>query len=193
MSGTLTTTTVEGESRFWMPLFCRRCGGAVLIEHNAANVSTPQIIRTLPTGEELSVRGLPADVEHYYMDAIKVLQAGVPEAAAVQLRRTLEAAAAHFKVKPFPLVGAVKELIKQGLITTQFGEVLGHIREVGNIGAHATDKRVEMATAQRALRFTTQVLRNLFEIPAELRELGSAPDEAVGEDPSDKAADQPAG
>jgi hypothetical protein len=33
---------------------------------------------------------------------------------------------------------------------------------------HATDEKVDEQTARRALRFTTQVLRNLFEIPAEL-------------------------
>lgn len=42
------------------------------------------------------------------------------------------------------------------------------IRRLGNLGAHATDERVDEASARRALRFTTQVLKNLFEIPGEL-------------------------
>jgi uncharacterized protein DUF4145 len=173
----------RGTQRYWSALVCRRCAGPVLIEHDNPQTGEFVLIRVIPEGREgaLMVSNLPEDVEAYYTDAITVLQAGVPDAAAVQLRRTLEAAAAHFKVKSSPLVAAIRELIKQGLVTTQFGEVLGHIRVVGNIGAHASDKRVDRETADRALRFTTQVLRNLFEIPAQLRELGIAPPEETAE------------
>jgi len=178
------TTTARSAQRFFTTLACGRCGGPILVEHTGPG-TVPGIVKAYPEGQEgtLVVRNLPEDVEHYYRDAITVLQAGVPEATAVQLRRTLEAAAAHFDVKPFPLVAAVKELAKKGLITAQFVDVLGHIRQVGNIGAHASDKRIDMPAAQRALRFTTQVLRNLFEIPAELRELGVAPEEPSAEAP----------
>ncbi len=106
--------------------------------------------------------------------ALTVLQAGVSDAAAVQLRRTLEAAAAHFGVAPYPLVKAIRALIDKGLVTASFGEVLGHIRELGNMGAHASDARIGQEAAERAMRFTTQVLRNLFEIPAELERLGKS-------------------
>src|SRR5207248_530692 len=87
---------------------------------------------------------------------------------AVELRKTLEAAAAHFGFEDGQLVGRIKRLIDAGHITVQFGDVLHHVRNVGNAGAHATDERVDEETARRAFRFTTQVLRNLFEIPAEL-------------------------
>jgi hypothetical protein len=117
------------------------------------------------------VEHLPPDVEDYYRDAIRVLEAGVPDAAAVQLRRTLAAAAAHHGIDSGALVARIKELIKAGLITKDFGDLLDHIRKVGNVGAHAGDERVDEETARRALRFTTQVLRNLFEIPAELAAL----------------------
>jgi hypothetical protein len=86
----------------------------------------------------------------------------------VQLRRTLEAAAAHHGIDSGPLVKRIEKLIEGGHITKDFGRVLDHIRQVGNVGAHADDARVDEETATRALAFTTQVLRNLFEIPAEL-------------------------
>jgi hypothetical protein len=134
------------------------------------------VIATLPdAAAAIPVRHLPPDVERYYLDAHKVMRAGVPDAAAVQLRRTLEAAAAHYGVDPkLALVNQVKALIDDGLITQQFGRVLDHIRQVGNVGAHATDTRLDAATVQRAFEFTTQVLRNLFEIPAELAAIGTA-------------------
>lgn len=42
------------------------------------------------------------------------------------------------------------------------------------MGAHASDARIGQEAAERAMRFTTQVLRNLFEIPAELERLGKS-------------------
>jgi hypothetical protein len=46
--------------------------------------------------------------------------------------------------------------------------VLDHVRKLGNVGAHASDEIVDEAS----LRFTTQVLRDLFEVPAELEKPG---------------------
>src|SRR5919199_6929459 len=102
------------------------------------------------------------------------MDASLPDAAAVQLRRTLEAPSAHFGQPQEPLVRRVQGLIHNGLITNPFGEVLHEVRRLGNLGAHATDERVDEAEASRALRFTTQVLRNLFEIPIELRQIRQA-------------------
>jgi hypothetical protein len=48
-----------------------------------------------------------------------------------------------------------------------------------HIGAHHTDEQLTDVEVLRALRFTTQVLRNLFEVPGELAELEAA----AGTDP----------
>jgi hypothetical protein len=69
------------------------------------------------------------------------MDASLPDAAAVQLRRTLEAAAAHFGQTNGPLVRRVQGLITEGLITKTFGEVLNEVRRLGNLGAHATDEQ----------------------------------------------------
>jgi DNA-binding Lrp family transcriptional regulator len=107
------------------------------------------------------------------------MQAGVPDAAAVQLRRTIEAAAAHFGISERSLVKSIEKLIADGHITKTFGEAMHHVRAVGNVGAHASDEQVDNVTAERALTFTTQLLRNLFEVPAELAALNVV---ATGED-----------
>lgn len=168
----IAAVTSKKTTRTWTVVFCPWCAGAIMIETNAQNASPPEELTVVPTEpHDLTVDHLPDDVRAYYSDAIRVMDAGVPDAAAVQLRRTLEAAAQHFDVKPFPLDKAVKELIGEQLITSQFGEVLHAVRKVGNMGAHASDDRVDEETARRVLRFTTQVLRNLFEIPAELEQL----------------------
>jgi hypothetical protein len=127
------------------------------------------------------VRHLPTDVADYYRDAIRVMQAGVPDAAAVQLRRTLEAAAAHFTDGGGPInSGNLNERIERlhgaGLITGPIHGAVHHVRLLGNIGAHATDDRLDEERVQRALLFTTQLLRNLFEIPGELAAIQTAAD-----------------
>jgi hypothetical protein len=156
--------------RYWSFLTCPRCGGPVVLETTSPQSGIHEIYNTIPdTAAAVDVHHLPADVERYYRDAIRVLEAGVPDAAAVQLRKTLEAAAAHHKVTTGTLVERIRKLIEAGLITTDFAKVLDHVRVVGNVGAHASDEHVDEEAARRALRFTTQVLRNLFEIPEELR------------------------
>jgi hypothetical protein len=161
-------TRAKGAQREWAVLSCPRCGGAILLEA-ATEGQGNAILQVVPEpGAESNVEHLPDDVHGYYRAAITVLEAGVPDAAAVQLRRTLEAAAAHRGVRSGPLVGRIENLIEIGAVTAEFGKVLDHIRQLGNIGAHAGDEYVDEEAARRALRFTTQVLRNLFEIPAEL-------------------------
>jgi hypothetical protein len=153
--------------RFWTTLTCPRCGGLIAIEHTHPS-QPPNVLSVSPPEERTAVAHLPEDVKAYYGDAKRVMDAGVPDAAAVQLRRTLEAAAAHHGIDSGPLVKRIQGLIDAGLITKGFEPVLQHIRQLGNVGAHAGDERVNEETAQRAFRFTTQVLINLFEIPAEL-------------------------
>lgn len=156
--------------RIWAVVSCPRCAGAILLETNGENASPPKVEMALPEDERVGaeVEHLPADVAGFYADAQRVLDANVPDAAAVQLRKTLEAAAGYFGIGDGPLVARIEKLIEEGLITKRFGEVLDHVRKLGNVGAHASDVTVDEESARRAPRFTTQVLRNLFEIPAEL-------------------------
>lgn len=154
-----------------------------IIEHTGPQEADGIFQTVPPSDREVDVRHLPENVEHYYREAIRALDAGSPESAAVQLRRTLEAAAAHFGMSQSNLLNRVRGLIAEGLVTKQFGQVLHHVRKLGNLGAHATDERIGEHEARQALRFTTQVLRNLFEIPTELRavqEGNSGPDALAG-------------
>lgn len=182
----LESSAAGGAYTLWSVLACPRCTGGILLENSVPGAGDA-ILRVIPSGAVVDeISDLPDDVAAYYRAAVTVLQAGVPDAAAVQLRKTLEAAAAHHGIDRGNLVSRIRHLIAQGLITKDFGGVLDHVRQVGNVGAHAGEERVDDATARRALRFTTQVLRNLFEIPAELRRLNPPPpDETVdfGETP----------
>lgn len=159
----------NGDRRYFSLVACPDCAGLVVLEHSPTD-SIPVVLRTWPEDAEraLDVQHLPPDVARYYAAARKVLDAGVPDGAAVQLRRTLEAAAAHHGKTDKVLVRRIEGLIADGLVTKPFAEAMTLIRKVGNQGAHATDEDVDQETAERALRFTTQLLRNLFEVPGEL-------------------------
>ncbi len=183
----------NGARRSWGAMSCPRCGGVVVIEvdlHGATLSSESKIpngiaateMRAVPSGESqrYEIDHLPDDVARFFHAAIRVLDAGVPDAAAVQLRRTLEAAAAHKGVNKKTLVQSVQEMINAGLVTKDFGDALTHVRKLGNLGAHYTDEELTGPEVERALRFTTQFLRNLFEVPGELAELSAETPEEEG-------------
>lgn len=173
------------EVRSWLAMSCPRCAGMVFVEveilssHSLADDAelrpTMPIreLRAVPEGKhkQYQINHLPEDVERFFSDALRVMDAGVPDAAAVQLRRTLEAAAAHKGASKKTLVQSVEQMIADGLVTKDFGDVLTHVRKLGNIGAHYSDERLTAAEVGRALSFTTQFLRNVFEVPGELKSL----------------------
>jgi hypothetical protein len=174
--------TSSGTTRCWAVLACPRCGGLVSLELRLLQGDLPQgnspapslqieELTSVPEDEQrrYRVEHLPPDVERYFSTGQRVIEAGVPDAAAVQLRRTLEAAAAHKGIKENRLVDSIKKLVDQGYITKDFSGVLDHVRKIGNLGAHHTDERVDDDSARQALRFTTALLRDLFEVPAELQ------------------------
>ena len=156
---------------YWSILSCPRCGGVVAIEHFGPNHQGQ--LRVIPEPGEGSIefRHLPDGIAQTYSDAVRVLHAGVPSAAAVLLRRTLEGAAAHSGITERTLVKSIEKMIEQGLVTPSFAKVLHHVRLVGNQGAHYTDEPLSENQVQQALRFTSALLRNVFEVPGDLAEL----------------------
>ena len=171
----------DGRTRAWACYTCPRCAGAVLVEvliYDSTLKQPGEIkegtllheLQAIPSGQHdrYHVDHLPEDIQSYFGDAIRVLDAGVPDAAAVQLRRTLEAAAAHRGIEGRNLVQRIEKMIDEGFVTRDFGDVLNHVRKIGNLGAHYTDERLTHEEVEQALKFTTQILRNLYEVPGEL-------------------------
>ena len=148
---------------YWTVVACPRC--ALVI---AAGQSDADDVVVIPERAGGGVAHLPQDVERHFNDALRAGEYGLPDAAALLLRKTLEAAAAHHGHTERQLVDRIKGLIADGLITPQFGEALHHVREVGNVGAHAGAPELDAATVKRVILFTTAILRELFEIPSEL-------------------------
>ena len=167
--------TLDRRIRTYTILICPECAGATVIQHTPVNTSNNEIIAVgPPTQSEIDrVKHLPEDVDRYFSDAKRAMSADIPDAAAVQLRRTLEAAAKHRDIEERNLMKSIQKLIDDGHVTSSFGEALHHIRVIGNQGAHAGDDRVNTQQAEQAYRFTTQLLRNLFEVPGELAKMAA--------------------
>lgn len=165
-------------------LACPRCGRVTLVElvifgmvqdgndeiHDADEVVETGAIPS-PDDLELAVKHLPEDIQRFFGSAQRALLAGIPDAAAVQLRKTLEAAAAKKGIEERNLFNAVKKLLDENYLTQDFAGLLDYVRNIGNIGAHYNDTVLDAREVERSVRFTTQVLRNLFEVPGELEEL----------------------
>ncbi len=172
--GNTSPITSARRSRHFTTLVCPDCAGITVIEHTALGTQD-KIIAVSPENADraLDVDHLPEKVAKYYDSARRAMSAGLPDAAAVQLRRTLEAAAQEYDVSERTLVKSIEKLIEDGHVTKQFGDVFHLVRKVGNLGAHASDDEVDTESASRILTFTTQILRNLFEVPEELRRLSN--------------------
>ncbi|WP_280443382.1 DUF4145 domain-containing protein [Nocardia brasiliensis] len=165
-------------------LACPDCAGAIVVEYEPPDQwGESVLIDVWPKDSDFAadINHLPARVEKYYNTARRAMRAQLPSSTAVELRRTLEAAADEFDGNPGArkdvLVKRIKRLIDDGHVTVAFGEALDLVRKVGNQGAHATDEDVDSATAGKMLMFTTQFLRNLFEVPAEIQLLKSTPED----------------
>jgi len=172
---------LNGLDRWHSVVQCPDCAGITVIEHTDDKMGGDLAFRSYPADREseLEVGHLPDEVGRFYGNAQRALSTGLPDSTAVELRRTIEAAAAHFGVKERVLADSIKELTKRGLVTKPFSDVLTHIRLVGNQGAHVADVPVPAEAAEQTLRFTTQLLRNLFEIPAELKQISAANDDTA--------------
>jgi hypothetical protein len=169
----------------WALVTCPRCAGATLLETNVSNSVPAEEKRHMPElGATTYIDGVPDDVATYYSEAHIALQAGLTDASAVELRKTLERAAGHFNdhdgtlIDKGKLVDRIKKLIEAGHLPPPFKDALDHVRLIGKIGAHAGEERVEQADLQATLTFTTQTLRNLFEIPHLLAQLDANDDDA---------------
>jgi hypothetical protein len=69
-----------------------------------------------------------------------------------------------------------------GRITAEFADVVRHVKTLRNVGAHfKPTEKVTKGDALVAMKFTAQLLRNLYELPGELAMLRVAPTPSQGD------------
>lgn len=178
------TVSSEGDyERYWTFLACGSCGGLLGVEVSHPDSEPMNLRRLLPaerdryfkfrpdTGDGFEVDHLPPAVADPYNAARRVFRVKVFTSTTMELRRSIEAAAAHFGVTVKPLNRAIDKLVEEGLVTSIFAQVVHHVRALGNMGAHSGPGPTE-EDALRAMTFTEAFLRMLFEMPEDVRRLG---------------------
>ena len=177
--GTIASQPVERVAA----LLCRHCGqGVVVVEaqfiggiHHATSglkggAVTWRGFHWWPLPESTTTPDIPSDIARAFDEAVRSLAARCPQAAAVMARRTLEAVADEQSAEGKTLEQRLKKLAASGALHPTFSEWAGEVRLVGNQGAHFDPiKEVSSADAQELVKFVRDLLRHLYELPAELR------------------------
>lgn len=163
-------------------LICRHCRhGVVVVEEKW--IGDHPARDGLKEGGPISFRGIhwwplpetnlssdiSSDVAAAFAEAALALHAGCPRASAVMARRTLEAVTVDKGETSGNLAARLKSLASRGVLHPSLAAWAAEIRLVGNIGAHYDLMNpVSREDAQQLLSFTRELLRYLYELPADL-------------------------
>jgi hypothetical protein len=125
--------------------------------------------RLYPVAEESLSTYIPRIVGNSLEEADLCYRARAYSACAVMCGRALEGMCRHFGTKSKYLGGGLKELLDQGVIDTRlfaWSEVLQQHR---NLGAHATEERLERDDARDLLDFVHAITEYVFVLSERFR------------------------
>jgi len=165
-------------------LLCRHCGqGVVVIEeewigdvpksrssnNSRGGLVTYRGFHWWPLPEMNLSQDIPSEIASTFSEASVALSANCPRASTVMLRRTLEAITVDRGETEGTLFQRLKRLNEKGVLHPSLADWAKEIRLVGNIGAHYDPEQdVSIEDAKELLGFTRELLRFLYELPAEL-------------------------
>src|SRR5712691_5533290 len=110
---------------------------------------------------------LPVKIEKAYRAALKV-QKVEPNACAVLVGRTLEAACNHEKAPGRVLAEKLTYLANAGRIPQTLAEMAHHLKELRNLGAHDAEDTVTEEDVPIILDFLEAILEYLYVAPAKV-------------------------
>ncbi|MCL4215393.1 MAG: DUF4145 domain-containing protein [Candidatus Hydrogenedentes bacterium] len=165
-------------------LYCRSCrqGVAVVEEQRTeerswrepgagkgGGVITWRGIHWWPAGDAHVSADVPAQIAAVFQEAVRGLHADCPRASAVIARRTLEAIAVDKGETAGTLADRLANLASKGILLPTLADWSKQVRLVGNVGAHFDPiDSVSKKDAEVLVSFVRQLLRYLYELPAEL-------------------------
>lgn len=113
---------------------------------------------------------VPAEIRGCFEEASLALAAGCPRAAAVMGRRTLEAVCVEKGATEGNLAKRLQKMAADSLLVPTLADWAKEVRLVGNQGAHYDPiEAVSREDASHLLAFLKELLRYLYELPAELQ------------------------
>lgn len=113
----------------------------------------------------------PEIVRASYEEAARNLESRSYFSAVVMVRRALEAIAKDFDPGVRTAFQGIQKMLDAGAISEELSEWAHELRQLGNIGAHATDETVEPQDAVDAIDFLEAILENIYLFRPRLQEL----------------------
>lgn len=164
-------------------MVCRHCKqGVVVIEEEWIDEQPSRL--GFGKGGTISFRGvhwwplpqsklsddIPKGIADIFTEAVTTYYAKAPRATAVMLRRTVEAITVHLSCNEGTLAQRLKNLAEKNILQPSLAEWAKEIRLIGNQGAHFDPaNEVTMEDATQLLNFVQELMKYLFELPAELQ------------------------
>ena len=166
-------------------LHCRSCRqGIVVVEEQhtgdhswrdgdqgrfAGGVITWRGIHWWPAPEARVSSDVPIEIADAFSEAVRAMHAKCPRAAVVMARRTLEAITVDKGETKGRLADRLRKLGSKGILIPTLAEWSREVRLVGNAGAHFDPiKSVSTSDAEALISFVQELLRYLYELPADL-------------------------
>lgn len=172
-------------------LLCRNCGqGVAVVEEKWVG---EEAARKQKTGGMVTFRGIhwwplpgavvqpdvPPAIASAYAEAVTCLSAGAWRAAAAMARRTLEGIAEDQGETKGDLRNRLNALAARNVLQPSLADWSKEVRLVGNAGAHFDiGMAVAQEDAEEIVGFIRELLRYLYEMPAELLRRRSKPKSA---------------
>ena len=123
-----------------------------------------------PLPEAHLSKDIPEEIASAFAEATSTLYAQCPRAAVVMARRTLEAVTTDKGETQGVLADRLKALATKGILQSDLAEWAREVRMIGNTGAHYDPlNKASMEDARDLMNFLRELLRYLYEMPAELK------------------------
>ena len=164
-------------------LYCRNCHqGIVVVEEQRVDdrswrkeeefhggTITWRGIHWWPAAGARFSPDVPIQIAEVFQEAVRSQQAVCPRAAAVMARRTLEALTVDKGETKGLLAERLNNLASKGVLLPTLADWSKEVRLVGNVGAHCDPiSSVSMKDAEDLISFVRELLRYLYELPADL-------------------------
>jgi len=161
-------------------LICQGCSqGVVVIEENYLDVDE-QEKKARPFGYYRGIyhwplatanvsSDVPDGIANVFAEAVQAVAARLPRAAAILARATLDAITLD-KGEPAnkPLAKRLENMATRNALQPELAEWATEVRLIGNESAHDPKAQVELKDAEQLIAFERELLRYLYEMPAEL-------------------------
>jgi len=177
-SGTRTHDQLDRVASF----ICRHCNqGTVVVEeqwigdepkarNKSGGVISYRGIHWWPIPEARLSPDIPDEISGAFFEAVTTLMAKCPRASAVMTRRTLEAITVDKGETKGTLADRLDTMGANGILPPTLSDWGKEVRLIGNAGAHFDPiSKITIEDAQQMVNFVRELLKYLYELPAELK------------------------